>query len=88
MQPLGLTNAFELCRKRAIESIREWSDDFLLEQLQVLELVQELSDDLFIFFRFDTARAVNQNAAGFERFDEFPRDRQLSFLHPRKIIRL
>src|SRR4051812_32882879 len=74
-------------RERSVEPVAKWKNRYLVDQFQKRKRTENSRDDAFIFFRLDTAGAVNQRAAGLEQWNRGPHDFELFVGHARKILR-
>ena len=56
----------------SIEAIAEWQDGAVVFAAKKRKLGKRAGDDVFVFFRLNAARAVNESAAGSEQRHESP----------------
>src|SRR5579884_202476 len=72
-------------RVSAVKTIAKRQQPLLVFEAQAWPIGENSSHDLLVFFRFEAAGAVNENALRFQQRDERPGKRDLLFLHAQEI---
>jgi hypothetical protein len=77
----------KLRRERAVEAISKRKGTLLFSQPQGWQTIENLLDNVFVFFRLKTARAVNNDTARFQQANHSAHNRDLPLMHARKVRR-
>src|SRR5437660_12082248 len=75
----------KLCRKCAVEMISKRQRTLFFVKLQHRQVGQNLLHDLFVFFRLESAGAVDEHTTRFQQRNDYAHNLNLPFLHAAEI---